>query len=47
MLFGLSPGDPLTYAVVALVLVAIAALAASVPARRASRIDPMTALKRE
>ena len=47
MLFGLSPGDPLTYAVVALVLVAIAALAASVPARRASRIDPMTALKIE
>jgi len=47
MLFGLSPGDPLTYAAVAMALVGIAAIAASLPARRASRIDPMTALKVE
>jgi len=47
MLFGLSPGDPLTYAAVTLSLVAVAVLAASLPARRASRIDPMVALKIE
>jgi predicted permease len=47
MLFGLTPGDPLTYVAVAVALAVTAALAASVPARRASRIDPMTALKVE
>jgi len=47
MLFGLSPGDPLTYAAVALGLAGLAAVAASLPARRASRIDPMIALKTE
>jgi predicted lysophospholipase L1 biosynthesis ABC-type transport system permease subunit len=47
MLFGLSPGDPLTYGAVALILIAIGLLAALVPARRASRIDPLAALKVE
>ena len=47
MLFGLSATDPLTYAVVAVALVAIALFAALLPARRASRIDPNVALRLE
>jgi predicted permease len=45
MLFGLTPGDPLTYGAVALILGAIALIASAIPARRASRIDPITALR--
>jgi predicted permease len=45
MLFGLTPGDPLTYGAVALILGAIALVASAIPARRASRIDPITALR--
>jgi predicted permease len=44
-LYGVSPVDPLTFASVALVLVAIAAAAALVPARRAMRLDPADALR--
>jgi predicted permease len=47
MLFNLSPADPLTYGVVAIVLTAVALLASVVPALRASRIDPVSALKIE
>jgi predicted permease len=47
MLFGLTATDPLTYGVVALALVAIALLASLLPARRASRIDPIVALRIE
>ena len=47
MLFEVKPGDPATYAVVA-VLLAIVALAASyVPARRAARVDPLIALRQD
>jgi hypothetical protein len=46
-LHGASPTDPLTYASVAMILAAAAALACYVPSRRAARIDPATALRRE
>jgi putative ABC transport system permease protein len=47
LLFGLSPTDPGTIVVAAAVLAATAILAAAVPAYRASKVDPMTALRYE
>ncbi|MEZ5402914.1 MAG: ABC transporter permease [Bryobacteraceae bacterium] len=47
MLFGMKPADTLTMAAAAAVLVGAAALAAYIPARRASRINPIQALRGE
>jgi putative ABC transport system permease protein len=46
-LFDLTPSDPVTYAGVVVVLGAAAILASWVPARRASRVDPVVALRAE
>jgi ABC-type antimicrobial peptide transport system permease subunit len=45
LLYGIPSGDPPTFAAAALVLTAIAALAGYLPARRASKIDPMICLR--
>jgi putative ABC transport system permease protein len=47
LLFELSPGDPRTLIAAAAVLAVIAAIASGVPALRASRVDPMVALRHE
>ena len=45
LLFGVSPKDPATFAVVAALLIVAALIASWLPARRAAHVDPMTALR--
>ena len=47
MLFGVTPGDPVSYVVAAAVFAGVACAVVALPARRASRVDPMTALRHE
>jgi putative ABC transport system permease protein len=47
LLYNVSPSDPLTLALVCLVLLGVSALASYIPARRATRIDPIVALRYE
>jgi len=45
MLFEISPRDPLTVTMIAGILTAVGVLAAAVPARRATRVDPIVAMR--
>ena len=47
LLFGVTPGDPLTFSLIVILISLVAFLASWLPARRASRVDPIVALRTE
>jgi ABC-type antimicrobial peptide transport system permease subunit len=47
MLYGLKPTDPVSLSLAALFMFAVTAIAAYVPARRATKVDPIVALRYE
>jgi len=47
LLFGVTAHDPLTYAVVAVILMVVASFASWLPARRALRVEPAVALRQD